>query len=95
MANLAQAAHGLEPAEDLFDPLALGLTDSIAAMAAGPLVDRTVLLLCDMRGNVVIALLAHELLAVIALVRPQSYTPQAAISSTISSAALGSALPWA
>jgi hypothetical protein len=73
MASLAQGAHSLEPAEGLFDPLAPGLTDNIAAMAAGPLVDRTVLLLCNMRSNVVIAQLANELLAVIALIRPQSY----------------------
>jgi len=40
MAGLAQPAHGLEPAEDLFNPLALGLADRVAGLAAGAPVNR-------------------------------------------------------
>src|SRR5712671_3639579 len=39
MTELPQSANGLQPAEDLFHALALPLTDLVARMARGPLVD--------------------------------------------------------
>src|SRR3972149_4671144 len=40
MAGLAQAAHGLDPAEALLDALALDLADGVAGMARGAPIDR-------------------------------------------------------
>src|SRR6266404_8798567 len=40
MTGLAQAADGLDPAERLFDPLALDCADAIAGMAGGARIDR-------------------------------------------------------
>ena len=42
MPGLAQAGDGLDPAEDLFHPFALDLTDGIARMASGAAVDGAV-----------------------------------------------------
>src|SRR6266511_423336 len=39
MAQFAQQAHRLQPAEDLFDPFALLLTDLITAVTGGPSID--------------------------------------------------------
>src|SRR5436190_23016577 len=41
MAELPEPADGLHPAEALFDQFAFPLTDGIARMARGPLIDRT------------------------------------------------------
>src|SRR5882724_4596005 len=41
VAGLAHEPHGLEPAEDLLDELALLLADQIARMARGAAIDRT------------------------------------------------------
>ena len=39
--DLPQQPHGLQPAEDLFDPFALLLTHGVAGMAGGPSINRT------------------------------------------------------
>src|SRR6266851_3342696 len=39
MAQFAQQAHRLQPAEDLFDPFAFALTDLVTRMARGPAID--------------------------------------------------------
>src|SRR5450432_2155436 len=39
MAQLAQQPDGLQPAENLFNPFALPLTDLIAAVTGGPPID--------------------------------------------------------
>src|SRR6266545_1862844 len=52
MAELAQTADRLQPAEDLLDQFPFLLTDRIARMPCGPLVDRAALdLLRDMRRD--------------------------------------------
>jgi hypothetical protein len=51
MASLAQSADGLDPAEDLFHPFALTLTDGVPRMPSGALVDDTGLLPREMRGD--------------------------------------------
>lgn len=68
---LAQAAHRLEPAEDLLDPFSLALTDPVAFGAGGPTIEPrrlATLDACDMRTNPVFAQMGHEILHVIALV---------------------------
>src|SRR5829696_7349445 len=40
VSGLAQQPHGLQPAEDFFDPFTLPLTNHITRVASGPLVDR-------------------------------------------------------
>jgi len=62
MAGLAQAADGLEPTEDLFHLLALALTDCVARMVGGALVDDTVLLAREVRRYPVLAQFLHQFL---------------------------------
>src|ERR1700687_3511753 len=55
MPKLPEAAHGLQPTEDLFHALPLLLTDLIAGVSRGALVDRTAAargVLGHMRGGV-------------------------------------------
>src|SRR5271165_2583825 len=44
MASLAQPTHGLEPAEDLLHPFAFLLTNRVARLAGGAVVDSAALL---------------------------------------------------
>src|SRR5579885_2272358 len=71
MTCLAQACDGFEPAEDLLNALAFLLTDHIARMARGAVIDDTGLLARDMGSYPVIAQLLHQVLAVVALVGTQ------------------------
>src|SRR6266851_3762402 len=55
MAQLPEPADGLQPAEDLFDSLALRLTDLVTGVSRGPLVDGTpsmLVILGDMRRDI-------------------------------------------
>lgn len=47
MARLTQAAYDFDPAEDLFDPFALALTERVSRMASGALVNDAVLPECE------------------------------------------------
>src|SRR6266404_5730388 len=71
MAGLAQPAYGLDPAEDLFHSLTLALTNHVARMASGALVNNTGWLAREVRGNRMLAHFLNKLLAVIALVGTQ------------------------
>ncbi len=64
MTSLAQSGDSFEPAEDLFDPFALALTYRVARMAGGAGIDRAVGLARDVRGDLMVAQLRNELLAV-------------------------------
>src|SRR5512137_2071791 len=64
MAGLAQPADGLEPTEDLFHPLADTLTNRIARMPGGALIDDTGWLARKMRGHLMIAHLLNQCFAV-------------------------------
>src|SRR5215470_13584697 len=71
MARLPQQPDLFEPAEDLFDPLALALAHQIAGVACGAAIDRTRTLrgvLRHMRGHCEAAEAVHEVPRVIALV---------------------------
>src|SRR6201993_4467827 len=74
MASLTQTAHGLEPAEDLFHPFALALTDHIARMAGGALVDNTGFLAREMRSYSMLAHLLNQFFAIVAFVGAQRYS---------------------
>src|SRR6516165_1715463 len=74
MTRLAQSRHGLEPAEDLFDPFALVLTDRVAGMTGGAGIDSAVGFARDVRGDLMVTQFLNELLAVITLVRTQGHT---------------------
>src|SRR5512138_731714 len=74
MAHFAQQADLLEPAENLFDALALPLAHPIAVVARGAAIDRTRTLrgvLRHVRGHGEPAQAVHEIPRVIAFVRPQ------------------------
>src|SRR5208282_1687743 len=73
MASLAQAPDGLEPAEDFFHPFAFLLTNRVARMTSGALVDNTALLARKMRSYLMLAQGLNQLLAVVALVGAQGY----------------------
>src|SRR5271170_7177165 len=75
MPRLAQHRHGLEPAESLFHPLAPPLTQGIAKVAAGALVDRARWLLCNVGRDVMVAQMVHERSSVIALVGAERHAP--------------------
>ena len=75
--RLAQPCDGLEPAEDLFDPFALGLTDGIAGVAGGAGIDSAVGLARDVRCDLMVTQFLNELLAVIALIRTQGHSAPA------------------
>ena len=52
--DLTEQPHGLQPAEDLFDPFALLLTDGVARVPRGPAINGTRpsrRVLGDMRGH--------------------------------------------
>ena len=72
MAQLAQAADGLHPAEALLDQLALPLTDGVAGMARRAAIDRAAAgarrVLRDMRRDVHRAQLGDEVARVVRLV---------------------------
>src|SRR5208337_5043016 len=69
--SLAQPADGLEPAEDLFHPLAPPLAESITGVAGGAAIDRAVGLLRDMRGNAMLAEFQDEFFLIVTLVGTQ------------------------
>jgi hypothetical protein len=50
MPHLAQAGHGLGPAESLLDAFADALRDRIAGMTGGALVDRRAAAICVLRN---------------------------------------------
>src|ERR1700676_5296395 len=72
IASTAQAAHGLHPAEDLFDPLAYPLADRVADMTRGAAVERgtagTTLIARDVWSDLERAAGRDELGSVVALV---------------------------
>ena len=68
MAGLTQAADRLDPAKDLFHPFALALTERVARMASGALVDGTGLLAREMRSDPMLAHFLHQRFAVVAFV---------------------------
>src|SRR6266851_8680521 len=77
MAQLAQQAHRLQPAKDLFDPFALLLTDLIARMARGPFIDGRAaisVVLGHMRRHLQFAQVFHEIMSVIVLVTAQRHS---------------------
>src|SRR5260370_11024670 len=65
MASLTQPAHGLEPAKDLFDPFALALTNRVALMPGGALVDDTGWLAREMRRYSMVAQLLNQVFAIV------------------------------
>src|SRR6266851_4733732 len=71
MAGLTQPAYGLDPAEDLFDPFALVLTDRVPRMASGALVNDTGLFAREMWRDPMLAHFLNQLFAVIAFVGTQ------------------------
>src|SRR5271166_5059239 len=73
VASLAQAANGLDPAEDLLNPFAFLLANQIARMTSRALVDNAGLLARDMRRYLVVAQLLNKLLAVVPFVATQGY----------------------
>src|SRR6516165_3966308 len=71
MPQLAESAHRLQPSEDLFNALALPLTDGVARMPRRAAVDRTPavrVVLRDMRGDLPVAQLGHKVLRIVVLV---------------------------
>ena len=71
MASLTQPAHGLEPAKDLFHLFALALTNRIAPMPGGALVDDTGLLAREMRSYSMVAQFLNQFFAVVTFVGAQ------------------------
>src|SRR5216684_3830362 len=71
MTGLTQAGHGLEPAEDFFYPFTFLLTDRVARMASGAVIDDAGGLAGKMGSDLVVAQFLHKLLAVIAFVGPE------------------------
>src|SRR5713226_5335949 len=71
MASLTQAGDGFEPAEDFFDPFTFLLTDRVARMTSGAVIDDAGGLARKMGSYLVVAQLLHKLLAVIAFVGPE------------------------
>ena len=84
MASLAQAANGLDPAEDILNPFAFLLANQIARMTSRALVDNAGLLAREMGRYLVVAQLLNKLLAVVSFVgKVMRCSPR--ISSTIAS----------
>ncbi len=71
MAGLTQPAYRLDPATDLFHPFAL--TERVARMASGALVDGTGLLAREMRSDPMLAHFLHQRFAVVAFVGTQRH----------------------
>src|SRR5216683_363283 len=71
MASLTQAGDGFEPAEDFFDPFTFLLTDRVARMTSGAVIDNAGGLAREMGRYLVVAQLLHKLLVVIAFVGPE------------------------
>src|SRR3984893_14500882 len=81
MAQLAQQAHRLQPAEDLFDPFPLLLTDLIAAVTGSPAIDGRAaigVVLGHVRRHLQFAQVFHEIMSVIVLVTAQRHSTVAA-----------------
>src|SRR5512136_1343359 len=69
--DLAEQTHGLEPAEDLLDPLALSLTDVVTTVPSGSAVDRARppgVVLRDVGSDVHLPQQTHHLSGVVVLV---------------------------
>ena len=71
MAGFTQPAYRLEPAEDLFHPFPLALTECVPRMASGALVNDTGLLARKMRGHSMLAHFLNQLFAVVTFVGAQ------------------------
>src|SRR5262249_46002681 len=71
MAGLTQAADRFEPAEDLFPPFALKLTERVSSMARSALVNGAVLSACEMRGDPMVPHFLNQAFAVIAFFSTQ------------------------
>src|SRR5579872_987599 len=75
VARFAQAAHGLHPAEDLFDPLAYPLAHRVAGMTGSAAVEcgaaGATLIAREVRGDLECAARGDELGSVVALVGPE------------------------
>src|SRR5436309_595831 len=85
MTKLPQPAHGFEPAEDLFDTLALPLTDQIARVARRALINRTApprVILGDVRCDMQPA----QLLNAVGGVSPQRIAERPSPATTIHAA---------
>ena len=74
MVRFAQAGDRFEPAEDFLDALTLALTDLIARMTSGPLIDDSGGLAGKVWGDQVIAQLLNQFLAVVALIGAEGYS---------------------
>ena len=95
MPGLAQSGDGLEPAEDLFHPFALDLTDGVARLAGGTAVDGAMGLLRHVRRDSMLAQSAHQFLLIVTLIGAERDRCWPAISAAIARAASGSAVPLA
>src|SRR5437016_5673304 len=82
MPGFAQPRDGLDPAEDLFDSLALSLADRVAFVSRGALINGAgaplMLVLRHVRSHRRFAQLAHKVPRIVILVAPQRYLPSAA-----------------
>ena len=72
MASLTQAANRFEPAEDLFHPFALTLTERVPGMASSALVNDAVLSARKMRGHPMVPHFLNQAFAVVAFVGPRA-----------------------
>src|SRR5271163_186021 len=95
MTGLAQPGDGLEPAKDFFHAFALLLTNRVPRMTSGAVIDNAGLFARDMGSDLMVTQLLHEVLAVVSLVGTQGDRCWPGISSTIATAACGSARPSA
>ena len=71
VAQLAQQTYRLQPAEDLFDPFTLPLTDLIALVSCGAAIDGRLavsVVLGHVRRHLQLAQVLHEVLGVVVLV---------------------------
>ena len=74
MVRFAQTGDRFEPAEDFLDALTLALTDLIVRMTSGPLIDDRGGLAGKVWGDLVIAQLLNQFLAVVALIGAEGYS---------------------
>src|SRR5512143_341524 len=92
MLGLAESSDGLDPTEDLLDSLAFFLTDGVARVLRGPLIDGAaasfVLVLGHVRSHRRFPEFVHKISRVVVLVSAQRHPPRAAISSAASRSAV-------
>ena len=98
-ACFAHQGHGLEPTEDFLHPLPFPLTDPVARMPSGALINRTAPrppgVLCHMGRDLQISQGGHKLPHVIVLVPGQGEAPALAVLFDRATAASRSAVPVA